>query len=253
MRIVRKIIQMDEELCDGCGQCVTGCAEGALEVVDGKAKVISDNLCDGLGACIGECPTGALVIIEREAEAFDEAAVEKHLEARVAEGTEPVMPFPTGGCPSAGLKMFAPRREGEPPPPGSPAEGPVTDSALTHWPIKIRLVPPHAPFLKQAHLLVLADCGAVAFPTLHRDYLEGRVVLIGCPKFDEVTEYIERFAQIFAQADIRSVTAVRMEVPCCAGLLTIVQKAMEKAAVAIPLEEVVISARGLRVEARPER
>ncbi len=249
MKIVRKIVEIDDELCDGCGQCVTGCAEGALDIVDGKARVVSDNLCDGLGACIGECPTGALEIIEREAEAFDEAAVEKHLENLEADGEKPVMPFPTGGCPSAGLKMFAPRKAGEQAPPAGPGDGTVVDSALTHWPIKIRLVPPHAPFLKQAHLLVLADCGAVAFPTLHRDYLAGRVVLIGCPKFDEIKEYIERFAQIFAQADIQSVTAVRMEVPCCAGLLVIVQKAMEKAAVDIPLEEVILSARGQRVEA----
>jgi NAD-dependent dihydropyrimidine dehydrogenase PreA subunit len=249
MKIVRKIIQIDEELCDGCGQCVTGCAEGALDIVDGKAKVISDNLCDGLGACIGECPTGALEIIEREAEEFDEEAVEKHLATLASSGDKPVMPFPTGGCPSAGMKMFVPRREGEPPPPGAAAEGQAVDSALTHWPIKIRLVPPHAPFLKKAHLLVLADCGAVAFPTLHQDYMKGRAVLIGCPKFDEYKDYIERFAQIFAQADIQSVTAVRMEVPCCAGLLVIVQKAMEKAQVDIPLEEVVISAHGQRVEA----
>ncbi len=248
MKIVRKILEIDEELCDGCGQCVTGCAEGALDIIDGKAKIISDNLCDGLGACIGECPTGALKIIEREADAFDEAAVERHLESQAGEG-RPVMPFPTGGCPSAGMKMFAPRSAGEPAPPGNIVDGPAADSALTHWPIKIRLVPPHAPFLKQAHLLVLADCSAVAFPTLHQDYLKGRVVLIGCPKFDEYQEYIERFAQIFAQADIQSVTAVRMEVPCCAGLLVIVQKAMEKATVDIPLEEVVITARGQRAEA----
>lgn len=249
MKIVRKIIQIDEELCDGCGQCVTGCAEGALDIVDGKAKVISDNLCDGLGACIGECPTGALEIIEREAEAFDEVAVEKHLESQTPKDGKPVMPFQVGGCPSAGMEMFAPREEGQAPPPGSLTDAPAADSALTHWPIKIRLVPPHAPFLKKAHLLVLADCGAVAFPTLHRDFLKGRVVLIGCPKFDDYQDYIERFAQIFAQAEIQSVTAVRMEVPCCAGLLVIVQKALEKAAVDIPLQEVVLSARGLKVEA----
>ena len=251
MKIVRKIIEIDEELCDGCGQCVTGCAEGALDIIDGEAKVISDNLCDGLGACIGECPTDALTIIEREADEFDEEAVEAHLKSRHAPENKPVMPFATGGCPSAGMKMFAPRTPGEPAPPGSLGEGSAVDSALTHWPIKIRLVPPHAPFLKQAHLLVLADCGAVAFPTLHQDYLKGRVVLIGCPKFDEVKEYIERFAQIFSQADIQTVTAVRMEVPCCAGLLVIVQKAMEKAGVDIPLEEVVLSARGQRIEASP--
>lgn len=241
MKIVRKIIQIDEELCDGCGQCVTGCAEGALAIIDGKARVISDNLCDGLGACIGECPTGALEIVERAAAPFDEAAVEARLNA----SAKPAQPFPMGGCPSAGIKMFAPAA-------GAPAPELVDapPSALGHWPIKIRLVPPHAPFLKGADLLVLADCGAAAFPALHQSYLKNRVVLMGCPKFDDVALYIERFAAMFSQAGIRSITLLRMEVPCCAGLMAIVGKALEKAKVEIPVEEIVVAVRGQILEKR---
>jgi len=244
MKIVRKIIEIDEERCDGCGQCVTGCAEGALAIVDEKARVISDNLCDGLGACIGECPTGALQIIEREAEEFDEEAVEKHLEQQGR--AEKPQGSLSGGCPSAGLQMFAPVS------PGAAPVGPLPEggepSALTHWPIKIRLVPPHAPFLKGADLLVLADCGAIAFPTLHRDLLEGRVVLAGCPKFDDLALYEERFAQIFQQAHLRTITVVRMEVPCCAGLQALVMKSLKTAGVAIPVEEIVISPQGRQVD-----
>jgi NAD-dependent dihydropyrimidine dehydrogenase PreA subunit len=246
MKVVRKIIEIDEELCDGCGQCVTGCAEGALAIIDDKVRVISDNLCDGLGACIGECPTGALQIVEREAEEFDETAVEKHLGSQRPEeqvGT----PF-AGGCPSAGIKMFAPRPQ-EAPLPGKDAHpAQAAPSALTHWPIKIRLVPPQAPFLKGADLLVLADCGAIAFPTLHGDLLRGRVVLAGCPKFDDLALYEERFRQIFAQAGIRTITVARMEVPCCAGLQALVMKSLKKAGVDIPVEEIVISPRGQRVD-----
>lgn len=246
MKIVRKIIEIDDELCDGCGQCVTGCAEGALAIIDDKARVISDNLCDGLGACIGECPTGALQIIEREAEEFDEAAVEEHLEQQQAHG-EVSAPVSGGGCPSAGVKMFVPHSGGASlPSPMLPEGG--SASALTHWPIKIRLVPPHAPFLKGADLLVLADCGAIAFPTLHRDLLKGRVVMAGCPKFDDLALYEERFTQVFQQAGIRTVTVVRLEVPCCAGLQTLVMKSLKNAGVDIPVEEIVISPRGQQVD-----
>ena len=246
MKIVRKIIEIDEELCDGCGQCVTGCAEGALAIVDDKARVISDNLCDGLGACIGECPTGALQIVEREAEAFDEAAVENHL-AQQGRDEKPAHAFAGGGCPSAGVKMFAPRPEGAGLPADILPEGGAI-STLTHWPIKIRLVPPHAPFLKGADLLVLADCGAIAFPTLHRDLLKGRVVMAGCPKFDDLALYEEKFTQVFQQADIRTITVVRLEVPCCAGLQALVMKSLKNAGADIPVEEIVISPRGQRVD-----
>ena len=241
MKVLRKIIEIDEELCDGCGQCVPGCAEGSLQIVNGKAKMVSDNLCDGLGACIGECPTGALKIVEREAEEFDEEAVEKYL----ADKEEEKQKQPTMlacGCPSTNIQTFAPASSCKEA--NIPASFEDEESALSHWPVQIRLVPATAPFLKGADLLILADCCAIAIPTLHRDLLKGRVVMMGCPKFDDVEEYINKFADIFKAADINSVMAVVMEVPCCSGLPMIVKKGMEAAGKVIPIEEVVISTRG---------
>ena len=241
MKTLRKIIEIDEELCDGCGECVPSCAEGSLQIVNGKAKMVSDNLCDGLGACIGECPTGALKIVEREADEFDEEAVEQYL----AEKEEEKQKEPTMlacGCPSTNIETFAPASScKEANIPGSFQD---EESALSHWPVQIRLVPATAPFLKGADLLVLADCCGIAIPTLHRDLLKGRVVMIGCPKFDDVEEYIDKFADIFKTADINSVMAVVMEVPCCSGLPMIVKKGMEAAGKNIPIEELVISRTG---------
>ncbi|TFG90228.1 MAG: 4Fe-4S ferredoxin [Syntrophobacterales bacterium] len=237
MKTVRNIIEIDDELCNGCGQCVLGCAEGALQIIYGKARVVSDVYCDGLGACIGECPTGALKIIEREAAPFDEKAVGKHL----AEEKLSVLPC---GCPSTNIQTFGTT------PSCQEANKPADiverggESSLTHWPVQIRLVPASAPFLKDADLLVLADCTAVAFPTLHRDLLKGKVVMMGCPKFDDVQDYIEKFADIFRTAGIKSVTTVVMEVPCCSGLPMIVKKGMEAANRDVPMEEVVLSTRG---------
>jgi len=245
MKTLRKIIEINEELCDGCGQCIIGCAEGAMELVDGKAKVISDNLCDGLGACIGECPTGALKIVEREAEEFDEEAVEQHL-AKAVEN-KPVEEKSACGCPSSHIQsLVSPSSCQEANKPASFNDD--VQSALSHWPIKIRLVPPTAPFLKGADLLVLADCCGVAYANLHTDLLKGRVVMMGCPKFDNVQEYINKFADIFQTAEINSITSVIMEVPCCSGLPGILTKAMEKADVTIPLEQIVISGRGKIIE-----
>jgi NAD-dependent dihydropyrimidine dehydrogenase PreA subunit len=222
MEKLRKIIEIDEELCNGCGQCISACAESALALVNGKARVISDNLCDGLGACLGECPTGALKIVEREAEDFDLDAVET---ARVCPSARTVMNFPAGVPPTE-----------------------TGSSALSHWPVKIRLVPENAPFLQGADLLVVADCVPVAFPDLHGKFLPGRVVMVGCPKFDEVDPYIEKFAGIFRNAGVKRVTVVIMEVPCCSGLPRIVQKGMDLAGRSIPLEVVVISRQGKIVE-----
>lgn len=240
MKVLRKIIEIDEELCDGCGLCVPSCAEGSLEIVDGKAKIIADNLCDGLGACLGECPTGALKIIEREADEFDEEAVHEHL-AKQEKVQKEVAVQP--GCPSAGIQAFAPADalQRVPRPPVGEGE---RESALAHWPVKIRLVPPNAPFLKGADLLVLADCVPAAFPHLHRDLLKGRAVTMGCPKFDDAQEYIDKFAEIFKTADIKSITTVVVEVPCCSGLAGIVKKGLEAAGKKIPMEEVVVSTRG---------
>jgi len=244
MKIKRKIIQIDEEKCDGCGLCVPSCAEGALQIVDGKARLIAEVYCDGLGACLGECPNDALKVIEREAEDFDEKAVEKHLEHLKAGyplkiHEEPAMAC---GCPSTHIQTFAPAktaREAR-----HPGTTQATPSALTHWPVQIRLVPPTAPFLKGADLLVAADCTPVAYPNFHRDFLDGKVVMVGCPKFDDVQAYVQKFTDIFNTAGIKSIEVVTMEVPCCQGLPLIVKKGLELAGKKIPLSQVIISTRG---------
>ena len=235
MKAKRKIIRIDEDLCDGCGVCVPSCAEGAIEVVEGKARVVAEKYCDGLGACLRECPQGALTIEERDAEEFDEKAVEEHLSSRERE--EPSQGIPMAqACPSTRLQTFVPKAPGEEPAPQA--------SALSHWPVQIRLVPPTAPFLKGANLLVAADCAPVAYPNFHRDFLRGKAVTVGCPKFDDVQGYVDKFADIFRSGNIKSVTVLDMEVPCCSALPKIVKRGMELAGKSVPLEEVVISARG---------
>jgi ferredoxin len=237
MKIKRKIIQIDEEKCDGCGVCTPSCAEGAIQIVDGKARLIAEKFCDGLGACLGECPQGALQVIEREADDFDEQAVEKHLKE-----AEQEKPPEVCGCPSARLQTFAPAkncREAN-----EPVSREPDASALSHWPIQIRLVPPTAPFLKGADLLVAADCTPMAYPNFHRDFLKGKVVMMGCPKFDEVQAFIQKFADIFKTAGVKSVEVVTMEVPCCQGLPIIVKKGMESAGKKIPLSQTIIGIQG---------
>jgi len=238
MKVKRKIIEIDDELCDGCGECVPSCAEGAIVIVDGKAKVVADKYCDGLGACLGECPNDALRIVEREAEEFDAEATEEFLKSKEEKTEKEAEPM-AHVCPSARLQSFRPpvavKQE------GSEARA---ESALTHWPVQIALVPPKAPFLKGADLLVAADCAPVAYPNFHSDFLKGKVVLVGCPKFDDVEAYTQKFADIFNAADINTVTVVVMEVPCCQGLPMIIQKGMELSGKKVPVEKVVISARG---------
>jgi ferredoxin len=241
MKVKRKIIHIDDERCDGCGACVPSCAEGAIQIVDGRAKIVAEKYCDGLGACIGECPKGALSVEERVAEEFDEEAVEEYLASQERE--EPAEELTMAcGCPSSRIQTFAP----------SPSRETASDaavqnespSALTHWPVQIRLVPPTAPFLHGAHLLVVADCTPVAYPHFHRDFLKGKVVMMGCPKFDDVKGYVKKFTDIFREADIKEVTILDMEVPCCSALPSIVKRAIESAGKKIPLEEVTISSRG---------
>ncbi len=247
MKVMRKIIKIDEELCDGCGNCVLACAEGAIQIIDGKAKVIADKYCDGLGACIGDCPQDALKIIEREADDFDEAAVEALLKQQKTEKkvTEPV----ACGCPSTAIHTFPTANES----PCDCANKPIIQasgqtsggaSCLGHWPVQIKLVPAGAPFLKGADLVIAADCVPVAYPTFHADFLKGNAVMIGCPKFDNAEEYVEKLSQVFKVSGIKSITSVVMEVPCCSAMPIIIKKALEKSAVDIPLKEVVISARG---------
>jgi NAD-dependent dihydropyrimidine dehydrogenase PreA subunit len=241
MKAKRKIIEIDEQRCNGCGICVSACAEGALRIIDGKAKVVSDVFCDGLGACLGECPQDALRIVEREADEFDHRAVEAHLTQKEAPEKKVAETLPCG-CPSTRMQSFAPAG------PHRAKEAPVgqwsSESALSHWPIQIKLVPPQAPFLKGADLLVAADCTSFSYGNFHRDFLEGRVLLIGCPKLDEVEPYVQKFADIFTAADIRSVTVVVMEVPCCQGLPVVVKKGMDQAGKQVPMDKVIISTRG---------
>jgi Pyruvate/2-oxoacid:ferredoxin oxidoreductase delta subunit len=222
---MRKIIEIDEDLCNGCGQCVPSCAEGAIQIVDGKARLVAEKYCDGLGACLGECPMDALHVVEREVEEF--------------EGPAPAAPAhcPPSGCPSARLHSMP--RQSQPVEHSGEAV-----SALTHWPVQIRLVPPSAPFLKDADLLVAADCVPVAYGAFHRDFLAGKVVMLGCPKFDDAALYLQRFTDIFNQSTPRSVTVAVMEVPCCQGLPSIVQQALTNSGKSIPVRKVIVSLDG---------
>lgn len=241
MKLNRKIIEIDEERCDGCGQCVLSCAEGAIEIIDGKAKLIKESYCDGLGACLGECPQGALHIIERESDEFDPEAVEHHLSEREKAAKAKVIPMAAaGGCPSAQIRTFDVVCDAA----NKPTAQAGGASALAHWPVQIRLVPPNAPFLKGAHLLVTADCVPVAYPSFHQDFLAGKVVLLGCPKFDNVQEYVQKFAEIFVKSQVEAVTVLDMEVPCCSALPMIVKKGMELAGKTLPMETITISVQG---------
>lgn len=237
MKALRKIIEIDDELCTGCGECVPDCAEGSLAIVDGKARLVADRLCDGLGACLKSCPTGALSIIEREADEFDEAAVKGFL-AEKEDRSRPA----AGGCPSAQLRFF-------PTSPGSTCEaanipGTQADSALSHWPVQIRLIPPAAQFLEQCDLLIAADCTPVAYAEMHRDFIRGRVVMLGCPKFDDAGLYVKRFTDILQARELQSLTVMVMEVPCCSAMLQIVRKALNDAGSSLPVRQVVVSTRG---------
>ena len=251
MKVTRKIIKIDEEKCDGCGLCAPSCAEGAIRVVDGKARLVAEKYCDGLGACLGECPQGALRVVDEEVDAYDEKAAREHVRGKtenqergpslkMAPSSNGALPC---GCPSTLIQTFAPQTACK------KANAPVTQdisgpSSLTHWPVQIRLVPPTAPFLRGADLLVAADCTPVAYPHFHSDLLRGKTVLMGCPKFDDADEYVKKFAAIFATAAVRSVTVAVMEVPCCQGLPVIVRKGMALAGKDVPLSVVTISVRG---------
>lgn len=239
MKGKRKIVEINEELCDGCGQCVPACAEGAIQIINGKVKLVEEKFCDGLGACLNDCPKGALSIIEREAEKFDEKAVEKYLEEKRRDGKD-VDTALLCGCPSSQVQVFQHYQSKS----DYRIASKSTTSELSHWPIKIRLVPATASFLKGVHLLIAADCTPVTYPDFHQSFLKDKIVLLGCPKFDDQQAYVEKFADIFRESDIKSVTVVDMEVPCCSALLAIVQKGMEIAGKGIPIKEVVISIKG---------
>jgi NAD-dependent dihydropyrimidine dehydrogenase PreA subunit len=244
----RKIIRIDEELCNGCGDCVPSCAEGAIQIVDGKARLVSETFCDGLGACLGECPMGALTIEERDAPDFDEQAALRHAHRPAAR------PLPHlhggghvgGGCPSARVMNLGKAKT--PAARSTPADAPAPAPALGHWPVKLRLVPPHAPFLAGAHLILAADCVPFAYPALHQEFLPGRAVVIGCPKFDDPEFTLERLTAILQQNDIASLTVLHMEVPCCHGYLRLAQEALSRSGKDIPLKQAVASVRGALIQ-----
>jgi len=233
----RNIIKIDEEKCNGCGQCVTACAEGAIAIVDGKAKLVSEVYCDGLGACIGECPEGALTIEEREAEDFDEEAVEEHLKELAEEDDLPC------GCPGTMARRI--ERETKK---GHWQEIEL-QSELTNWPIQLRLVSPNAPALKNADILLTADCVPFALADYHPRFVSGRTVVIGCPKLDDARYYVEKLTEIIETAKPKSLTVLHMEVPCCSGLTMIAERAISASGADIPVQDITISISGEVLEA----
>ena len=242
----RKIIEIDEDKCTGCGACVTKCAEGALAIVDGKAKVVNEVFCDGLGACIGECPEGALNIIERDAPEFDEDAVKEHI--KHAGHHEHAKPKPIGlepcGCPSHNPMMVkAQESHGH----AGHKAGATHDELppeLTNWPIQWRLVRPDMPFFKGADVLMAADCVPFAYRDFHGKFLAGRPVIIGCPKLDEQERYLDKLTEVVTSSGLKSINVVIMEVPCCSGLKKLVDEAVRRSGVDIPVKTTVIGIQG---------
>ena len=229
--MIRKIIQIDEEKCNGCGACAEACHEGAIGMVDGKAKLLRDDYCDGLGDCLPTCPTGAITFVEREAAAYDEKAVQENMKRKQeAAGAQ-------GGCPGSRIRHLRPERA---PAPAAPSDAP---SQLGQWPCQMKLVPISAPYFDGANLLIAADCTAYAYARMHEDFMRGRITLIGCPKLDSV-DYSEKLTEILCQNDIQSVTVVRMEVPCCGGLEFAAKKALEASGKFIPSQVITISIDG---------
>ncbi len=265
---LRKIILIDEEKCDGCGLCVPSCAEGAIQIIEGKAKLVSETFCDGLGACLGDCPQDAITIEEREAAEFDESAVEKHLASLTSSDRPDPAPAPgpgrtpspyqppPAGCPSSALHDFqhkpvvqacpgsAMRQFSGPAEAGAVDSQPLEPSQLGHWPVQLMLVPPHAPFLQGADLLICADCVPFTVPDFHKRYLTGRAVVVGCPKLDDLAHYQEKFKAIMESARPRKVTVLKMEVPCCGGISQAAIMARNEAAPGTPIEIHTIGIRG---------
>lgn len=281
--MLRKIITIEEELCNGCGLCIPNCPEGALQIIDGKARLVSDLFCDGLGACVGYCPEGAMTVVEREAELYDErkvmANIVKHGDNTIAAHLEHLKDHgemslyreavayleesgidvpeksteQVAACACAGSipREIENEIENETGPEADLPTGYKPVSRLTHWPVQIKLLPVNAPYFQGADLLLAADCAPFAFPGFHEELLEGKVLLIGCPKLDDASFYLEKITEILKSNDISSITCAHMEVPCCFGLPMIARQAIEASGKNIPFEDVTITVNGRIGEALP--
>ena len=234
----RRIIHIDEEKCNGCGACAAACHEGAIAMVDGKAHLMRDDYCDGLGDCLPTCPTGAITFVEREAAAYDEAAVLAR-KAAALKDTAPRQVPPSGGCPGSMAQSLRPAA----PSPDAAASQDGAVSHLAQWPVQIKLVPAEAPYFSGAKLLIAADCTAYARADFHRRFMRGRITLIGCPKLDE-GDYAEKLTEILRRNDIREVTIVRMDVPCCGGMQRAAETALRQSGKFIPWQVVTLGRDG---------
>lgn len=269
VQMVRRIIQINEDKCNGCGACASACHEGAIGMVDGKAKLLRDDYCDGLGDCLPTCPTGAIKFVEREAAAYDEEAVKENMKKRSAQGkdgkpavsetavsaadSEHVAPQagaasqPTGGCPGSRMRMLRQQAEKEDVLAGEINFVKAPASQLAQWPCQIKLVPTNAPYFNGAKLLIAADCTAYAYANMHQEFMRGKVTIIGCPKLDDI-DYSEKLTTIIRDNDIKEVTIVRMEVPCCGGLEMAAKKAIQESGKFIPWQVVTISIDGKKLD-----
>lgn len=236
---IREIVYIDEEKCNGCGLCVPNCAEGAIQIIDGKAKLVSDSYCDGLGACLGHCPMDAISIIKRESEEFDENLVEEHLRGIKMENenmNHSAAVHPAGGCPGSRMMQFDKKEQRD--------EDVKIASKLRQWPVQLALVPPSAPYFKGADLLITADCVPFAYGNYHNDFLRNRAVVVGCPKLDDVNRYIEKLEELIKINDLESITVLKMEVPCCSGIASAAKLARNASEIEIPIKVVTISLEG---------
>ncbi|OFI05912.1 electron transport complex subunit RsxB [Clostridium acetireducens DSM 10703] len=236
----RNIVNIDEAKCNGCGLCAKACHEGAIEIINGKAKLVSDEYCDGLGDCLPECPTGAITIVEKETVPYDEDAVERRKEEM---NKKKVAPMPCG-CPGTAARKIERKSSIK------PAENTVScqcsevNSELMQWPVQLKLVNTKASYFENADLLIAADCTAYAYANFHRDFIKGHITVIGCPKLDDNEYYVEKLTEILKNNNIKSITVVRMEVPCCNGIINAAKKAMLNSETIVPYKEVVVSTEG---------
>jgi Pyruvate/2-oxoacid:ferredoxin oxidoreductase delta subunit len=234
--VLRKVVRIDEEKCNGCGACIISCAEGALKIIDGKARLISEKYCDGLGACLGKCPQDAITVVDAEAEEFDEEAARMHIQLK--EAMEEDKEKLACGCSSATVQAF------DKPEAADTCCPSTQPSQLSHWPVQLTLVPPKALFLMGADVLLSAHCAPFACAGFHQDLLRDHALLIACPKLDDYKAHIKKLTDILRASDVKSITVARMEVQCCSALLQMAKQAIADSGKGIPLAEVVIGVRG---------